>query len=73
MDAQQINNPSSDHGTEHCSQNIEISYSHIATLIDIDYPGKIVDAHKALKTLGGLKKLTKVSGRTVLVICDLDY
>lgn len=42
-------------------QNVEVTYSNIATLVDVDYPGKIVDAQKALKTLGGIKTLTKVS------------
>ena len=42
------------------TQNIEIHYTNIAKLIDIEYPGKIVDPEKALSTLGGLKNLTKV-------------
>ncbi|XP_067946099.1 general transcription factor 3C polypeptide 5-like [Watersipora subatra] len=41
-------------------QNIKIAYSEIVTLVDVEYPGKIVDYQKALETLGGLKSLTKV-------------
>lgn len=41
--------------------NVEIQYSSIDTLVDVDYPGHIVDPQKALKTLGGIPGLTKVS------------
>ena len=54
------------------TQNIEIHYTNIAKLIDIEYPGKIVDPEKALSTLGGLKNLTKVGMIMMMVVALLS-
>ena len=47
-------------------QNVKIKVGEIHTLMNIEYPGRIENPDKAVKTLGGIDKLSQVC-------CSLVY
>lgn len=47
-------------------QNVSIRVrGEVATLVNIEYPGRIVNPEKAMKTLGGVKELSQVCSSVI--------